>query len=202
MPPMCRTSAPGAQHTRGARPAPAGHRRSRRRMRARPGATLLEALAALMIVGLLTAIAAPLFRPDDARRAEDAARAVESMLRAARDAAMARGAPVFVIVDVDAGAVRWRPVDDDARGVWSTGEALDSTALHGVDMSIVTADAPNADSVALRPASARVRFHPDGSSDGAAVAVRRGEVVVVIRSDWRTGAVSRDAARNAERDAP
>ncbi|MCU0893799.1 MAG: GspH/FimT family pseudopilin [Rhodospirillales bacterium] len=141
--------------------------------RATAGFTLFEVLVVLAIVGLVTAVVAPvLFRGLAGTEARTVAREIAAALRQARGEAVAHNTDVAVTFDLSRRAYaversRPRPVPD------------------GVAMELYAASAEQLDA-----AVGGIRFFPDGSSTGGQVTIGDGEARYAIDVDWLTGRVS------------
>ena len=137
------------------------------------GFTLIEVLVVLAVVGLVLGIIGlrgPARSPAlDLREAADA---VSRTLRLARSRAIASNATVGVTFDVGGPALRM----DDTRAV----------ALPAGVLLTVTATFDNT----AGPRLAAIRFAPDGSSSGGAVALRQNGRRLQVGVDWLSGRVS------------
>ena len=136
------------------------------------GFTLVELIAVLLVIGLVTALATPAFHralPGHALAAD--AQAASAALRAARGAAIRRGQAVAVTYD-PAGGRYW--IDRRSPVALSAGTRL----------TLVTARAAAPDT-----AVGRIRFYPDGSATGGRVRLQAGQAVHTLHVDWLTGDV-------------
>jgi general secretion pathway protein H len=137
------------------------------------GFSLLEVLVVLAIMGLIYALVAPRIGGGGATELRAATRQVAAGLRKARVNAIAKRKEAILTVDVEQ---RQFSVDGDPR-------------RHGLpkdaEISVYTAQAE-----AVEGKQAAIRFYPDGSSTGGAVALARGELRLRVDVDWLTGAVT------------
>ena len=136
------------------------------------GFTLLEITVAMLILGVLGAVAAgSTGRGVSGVRLKTAARTAVADLARARDLAVFRGRPVLFQLDVDAGSYR-------------VGNAAPVALPAGTAVRIVTAGRDVIDA-----GTGAIRFWPDGGSDGGEI--RLGEAGQYrIDVDWLTGHVS------------
>jgi general secretion pathway protein H len=109
------------------------------------GFTLLEAMVALAIFGLISGLAFPaLFQGVAGAAFDQAASGLRADLAMARAQALRTGAPVELVVDAAGRGYGWTP---------------------GPQRELIA-------DVALAPAGARVRFYPDGSSSGGVLSLQ------------------------------
>lgn len=137
------------------------------------GFTLFEVLVVLAIVGLVTAVVAPvLFRGLAGTQARTVAYEVAAALRQARGEAVAQNTDVAVTFDLGRRAYaversRPRPVPDN------------------VAIELYAASVEQLDT-----ATGGIRFFPDGSATGGQVTIGDGEARYAVDVDWLTGRVS------------
>ena len=133
------------------------------------GFTLLEMLAALAVIALVSAISIPALRPpSDAMRLEAAARQMAAAMRLTRARAIATNAELDFVVDT--------------RALSYKASSLAETRLPSdFDVKMTVA--------AIHRASAQgaVRFLPDGGSSGADIELRVGRQLARINVNWLTG---------------
>jgi general secretion pathway protein H len=136
------------------------------------GFTLFEVLVVLAIVGLVTAVVAPvLFRGLAGTQARSVAYEVAAALRQARGEAVAQNTDVAVTFDLGRRAYaversRPRPVPD------------------GVAIELYAASVEQIDAV-----TGGIRFFPDGSATGGQVTIGDGAARYAVDVDWLTGRV-------------
>jgi general secretion pathway protein H len=141
----------------------------------RPGFTLVEVLAVILIMGLTAAVATPAFRDTSAHRPVDRlAHDVMSVLIAARTTALESGRPVRVTLDSATASYRIEPVGTEASAT-STGTLVTTTGW----------------AARIRPSATRFVFEPDGIATGGQVLVegqdgRRAVIIDRWTGDVRT----------------
>jgi general secretion pathway protein H len=140
----------------------------------RSGSTLIEMLAVMTIIALMSGLAVTLTRGSGRARLKAVAIETAGLLRRERLSAMMSGQPRHVALDREKRALLGESggkvlVPDDVE-----------VSLLGVDSSAGS----------LR---AVVRFEPDGASTGAVLAFAREKARYQIRVNWFTGSVSIDA---------
>ena len=139
------------------------------------GFTLVELLVVLVIMGLITAIAAPYFgRLAPRLEARATAREVVSVLRSARGLAIRDNREVAVVVDLED---RFMAIGADRR--------LEFGPRMGVRLLTGTAEL-------IDGGSGRIRFYPDGTSTGGRVTVSDDGRDYDVRIEWLTGRVTVD----------
>lgn len=137
------------------------------------GFTLLEILLALVIAGVLMAVAAPNFGPAVARaQLYSATRDVASALRHARGQALIRGRDAEFELDVDRHRYR------------VTGRSKPFNLPNPVRLSLYTAESETVDE-----GTGRIRFFPDGSATGGRVTLEGGGQKRMVDINWLTGEV-------------
>jgi len=137
------------------------------------GFTLLEVLLALVIAGVLMAVAVPNFGPAVARAQLYAAtRDVASGLRHARGQALTRGREATFELDVDRHRYR------------VTGRKKAYTLPDPVRLSLYTAETETVDE-----GTGRIRFFSDGSATGGRVTLEGGGQKRMVDVSWLTGEV-------------
>ena len=137
-----------------------------------PGFTLLEILVVLSILGLVLALFAS--RGADRNQTLILRRAADGLaegLRTARSNAILSGHPVALVLTKDPPS-------------WSE-SAVDVTLLPG-DMTI---SATTAQAFGATAPTDRIRFEPDGSSNGGDILLSHGTQSLAIDVDWLTGRV-------------
>jgi general secretion pathway protein H len=142
------------------------------------GFTLLELLVVLAIIGFVVALVPGfVLRSQPGLDVDVAARAIADGLRRTRSEAVLRNRPQTFALDVDARVFR----------------AADGTPVRiddGIALTFRTAR-----SQLLGDRIGQIRFFPDGSSTGGLIGLAQGGVQAAVRSDWLTGLVSIDGAR-------
>lgn len=138
-----------------------------------PGFTLVELLVCLALLALLAMVSLPRFAggAQQARLSADG-RVVASLLRAARETALARRENVQVVIALDARRV----------SVEATRSAF---RLSAVERLAVESDRGRA-----VEGEAVIAFQPDGGSSGGRIILEAGAARRVLRVDWLTGAVT------------
>jgi general secretion pathway protein H len=148
------------------------------------GFTLLELLLALVLAGLLMAIAVPNFGPMLARaQLYSATRDVASGLRHARGQALIRGKDAEFELDVDRHSYR------------VTGRRKAYGLPSPIRLSLYTAESETVDE-----GTGRIRFFPDGSSTGGRVTLEGGGQQRVVDVNWLTGEVKIREGEDAGED--
>ena len=136
---------------------------------------MVELLVVLLILGLLTALAAPQFsRLMPRLEAKATARQVVAVLREARGLAIRDNREVAVLVDLDGRSM----AIESGRRV-AVGPALGIRLLTGT-VELVDGG------------SGRIRFYPDGTSTGGRVTISDADRDYDVRIDWLTGRVALD----------
>lgn len=142
------------------------------------GFTLLELLVVLAIIGFVVALVPGfVLRSQPGLDVDVAARAIADGLRRTRSEAVLRNRPQTFALDVEARLFR----------------AADQTPVRiddGIALTFRTAR-----SQLLGEGIGQIRFFPDGSSTGGLIGLAQGGVEAAVRSDWLTGLVSVDGAR-------
>jgi general secretion pathway protein H len=145
---------------------------ARRRSRS-AGFTLMEILLALVIAGLLMAVAVPNFGPTLARaQLYSATRDVASGLRHARGQALIRGKDAEFELNVDRHSYK------------VTGRNKAFSLPGQVRLSLYTTENETVDE-----GTGRIRFFPDGSSTGGRVTLEGGGQKRAVDVSWLTGEV-------------
>lgn len=145
-------------------------RRSPRRGEA--GLTLAEMLVALMLIGLIAVLTAPVMPfPGRTLALDRAATGVRDTLRGARDAALAEGDRRAAVFDLS------------ARSAQGPGGAVFALPK-GVEIAVTGAADERLGADRLK-----IAFLPDGSATGGRVRLSEGGDVTVITVDWLTGGI-------------
>lgn len=142
--------------------------------RGRDGFTLVEAMAVLLLFGLVSAAAVPALEAALGPDADDPARALADVYRTARETAASRGAPVLLSVDLRSGA-------------WS----LHAAAAPGVPLEESELPAgPDVRREGPGAGTLTARFHASGRSRVPAVSVGSGADARRVEVDPWTSTVS------------
>jgi general secretion pathway protein H len=137
------------------------------------GFTLIEIVCVLAIVGLIAALALPLFPTATSRtRLEGYAYQVASLLNGDRNVAIRRQTRVSAVLSAEAGTVQ----------SGATGEIVRFPAD-------VAFDAILAKRCGERPTASTIDFFPSGMSCGGTIAISRPGAGFQIRVNWLTGGV-------------
>jgi general secretion pathway protein H len=138
------------------------------------GVTLLELLVVMALMGLIAAMAVPLFGSGvSSTELKSSARQVAAGLRFARSEAVATRSETRMWLDLEKRAFR---VDHDAR---------QHNLPAGLEIKLFTAQNDIADEKV-----GSIRFYPDGGSNGGRVTLAAGERKFEIDVDWLTGRVA------------
>lgn len=138
-----------------------------------PGFTLFEVLVVLAIIGLMTAVVAPvLFRGLAGTQARAVAYEIAAALRAARGEALAENADVAVMFDL-------------SRNAYAVERSPARAVREGVAIELYAADIEQVDAF-----TGGIRFFPDGSATGGQVTIGDGLARYHVDVDWLTGRVS------------
>ncbi len=142
-------------------------------MRAQKGFTLVELLVVLLILGVLLALAPPVFnRALPGLELRAAAREVAATLREARGRAIRANQEAAVAFDLAEGVYRL----EGKAGIHSFNRAWELTLVVG-------------HSERLGDDGGRIRFFPDGASTGGQVTLASGATSYSVVVDWLTGDV-------------
>jgi general secretion pathway protein H len=148
------------------------------RRAAQRGFTLLELLVVLAIIGLVVALVPGfVLRGQPRLDVEVAARAIADGLRQTRSEAVLRNRPQLFALDVDARVFR----------------AADGTPVRLAEGIALSFRGTRSQLQGER--IGQIRFFPDGSSTGGLIALAQDGVEAAVGSDWLTGLVSVDVAR-------
>lgn len=140
----------------------------------RAGFTLVEMMAVMMIVALISGLAVAWSFGSGRARLKAVALDAAALLRRERSGAMLSGKPRHVALDVSARML--------------IGESGGKVALpQDVSLDLLAAEGSNG---SLR---AVARFEPDGASTGAVLAFAKENARYDVRVDWFSGKVSVDA---------
>ena len=138
------------------------------------GVTLLELLVVMALMGLIAAMAVPMFGSGvSSTELKSSARQVAAGLRFARSEAVATRSETRMWLDLEKRAFR---VDHDPR---------QHNLPAGLEMKLFTAQNDIADEKV-----GSIRFYPDGGSNGGRVTLAAGERKFEIDVDWLTGRVA------------
>jgi len=138
------------------------------------GVTLLELLVVMALMGLIAAMAVPMFGSGvSSTELKSSARQVAAGLRFARSEAVATRSETRMWLDLEKRAFR---VDHDAR---------QHNLPAGLEIKLFTAQNDIADEKV-----GSIRFYPDGGSNGGRVTLAAGERKFEIDVDWLTGRVA------------
>jgi general secretion pathway protein H len=138
-----------------------------------PGFTLIEVVAALAIIGLIAALALPLFPRGTTRAGVEAyAMQIAAGLKGDRVAAIRRGQTIATALDADSKSIRFG----------ANGAVLSLPADVGFEALLAQRCAGRAD-------GRIIAFYPAGGACGAAIALSRPGLRLEIRVNWLTGGV-------------
>lgn len=151
---------------------------SRSLLRRSRGFTMIELVAVILVIGLVAALAPPLWSSGvTAAEHRAAARQVAQVLRYARTEAVAKRVDVGVDFDLE------------ARTYQLPGARKKSRLPDGIEILLTTTAAETKDEK-----HASVRFYPDGGSTGGRVTLKYKEREFRVDIDWLTGRVAIDDA--------
>lgn len=140
------------------------------------GFTLVEILVVLALLGLLSAILAPMLVPTPARMMRDTGHQLMVALRETRRLATSTGQPQGLMIDAQAnryrvgGDGRWHDIPSDVTLEFTTATSL-------------------ADD---RTGKGSILFYPDGSSSGGRITLGAGGQGIDLNVAWLTGRISID----------
>lgn len=137
------------------------------------GFTLLELLAVLLILALVTAFVVPSLGGGAAVDIKSAALSLAAGLRQTRNQALNDNRPAVLALDVE------------KREFQLPGERRVRKLPQRVDISLFTARSEQ-----LGENRAGIRFFPDGSSTGGRITLSTGSMRYLVDVDWLTGRVS------------
>ncbi|PNG24503.1 prepilin-type N-terminal cleavage/methylation domain-containing protein [Methylocella silvestris] len=141
--------------------------------RGQGGFTLLETVCVLAIIAILAAVVMPAFpRATSPAQLQALAMATASLLKADRNAAMRRGAPVSTEIDTVGRVIR-------------SGAGQNHVIVPG-DVSF---SAMLVESCDQHPAGTTISFFPSGLSCGGALSLSRLGETLEVRVAWLTGGV-------------
>jgi general secretion pathway protein H len=141
--------------------------------RGSPGFTLIEVVAALAIIGLIAALALPLFPHGTTRAGVEAyAMQIAAGLKGERVTAIRRGQTIATALDADSKSIRFG----------ANGAVLRLPADVGFEALLAQRCAGRAD-------GRIIAFYPAGGACGAAIALSRPGLRLEIRVNWLTGGV-------------
>lgn len=167
----------------------------------RPGFTLIELMATMLIIALATALAVPAFREyfrqDDLTEATDR---MKALFQLARDSAVRSGLPVTVVIDSISGLV-WLdapvppaidqevalPQSTAPRRMTTPGFATPSTLRGDVFVPGESLELPQTVQMELTRARALFAFQPTGRVFADTVYLRASMRTVLITADRWTG---------------
>jgi general secretion pathway protein H len=142
------------------------------------GFTMIELVAVILVIGLVAALAPPMFSSGvTAAEHRAATRQVAQVLRYARTEAVAKRMDVGVEFDLE------------ARTYQLPGARKKSNIPDGVELLLTTTVAETKDEK-----HASVRFYPDGGSTGGRVTLKYKEREFRVDIDWLTGRIAIDDA--------
>jgi general secretion pathway protein H len=149
-----------------------------RSTKASRGFTMIELVAVILVIGLVAALAPPMFSSGvTAAEHRAATRQVAQVLRYARTEAVAKRMDVGVEFDLE------------ARTYQLPGARKKSKIPDGVELLLTTTVAETKDEK-----HASVRFYPDGGSTGGRVTLKYKEREFRVDIDWLTGRIAIDDA--------
>ena len=158
-----------------------GRRQATESWRYLRGFSLIEAIVALAIAGvIMTTVTAVVWRPASIE-AQTVATDVRTALRRTRMLALRTQRAVDLTIDVEARTLRMEGAQGPRR------------LPPGIRLQVTTADT-------LKDAAiGRIRYFPDGSSSGGRVTVVSERETIHIDIDWLTGRVSAATGQGASR---
>lgn len=137
------------------------------------GFTMIELLVVLVIMGIVSAVAIPVFTGTSNAEMKGAARQLASGLRLARSEALTQRRETFLVIDL---AGRRFKVDREAR---------EYPLPRNVELKLFTAQKDLVDDKV-----GAIRFYPDGGSNGGRITLTSGERKYEVDVDWLTGRVA------------
>jgi general secretion pathway protein H len=142
------------------------------------GFTMIELVAVILVIGLVAALAPPMFASGvSAAEHRAATRQVAQVLRYARTEAVAKRVDVGVDFDLE------------ARTYQLPGAKKKSKVPDGIEILLTTTVAET-----KNEKNASVRFYPDGGSTGGRVTLKYKEREFRVDIDWLTGRIAIDDA--------
>lgn len=137
------------------------------------GFTMIELLVVLVIMGIVSAVAIPVFTGTSNAEMKGAARQLASGLRLARSTALTQRRETFLVIDL---AGRRFKVDREAK---------EYPLPRNVELKLFTAQKDLVDDKV-----GAIRFYPDGGSNGGRITLASGDRKYEVDVDWLTGRVA------------